>query len=913
MALSAWLRARVRRVQSPAILFLGWTAFLIYAYPGQVTWDGVAQLLEARTGVFTDAQPPANAALWTASEFVLAGTFGMLVIQSVSFLAGAYLVLRRTFTARGAAGAAIAILLFPPVLVPLAVVGKESTMAGFLMLGIGLLLTARRRTRIVGLVAIAVASAVRYEACIATLPVVLLSFRWPGLAGVKRYAVSMTTWLAVTACAFGYNACATDHEMSPWRSTTAVYDIVGTLDFVDHTLPDAELERLLAGTDLQVHHDIHATARAVYDRRDYIRIISDDKRGLWRLPLFGHASAPKAQLDALARAWREIVTTYPGAYLKHRLAVMKQELFLGKPRGPIITSTRDFTDQNLARGMGLATGWSTLQITLTRWFASLSKHTPLFVPWIYVAIALALLPLARRQRDVLVILLSGLALELAQLFTAVARNYAYSAWVVACACIGVVVLVARRARAADEPDLPEAVHQPFWEVVADMFRWIGRTLRTASPRTILLAGWLGMLLYAHPGYMSYDSVAQLLEARSGVFSDGHPPAMAALWRGLDFVVAGPIGILLLQTVTFLGGTYLLLRRFMTSRAAAVCASLVLWFPPISATMGVIWKDCLMAGFLVLGTALLISDRRWTRILGLVVLAAATATRHNALAMTLPLIALLFVWNPSHRWWKRYPIAIAAWVAVTLSAQTFNGALTDRKTFIWHQSLALYDMVGTLRFAPDIPDSELHTTFAGITVQQTHDLQALARTPFDRKASFPAELWGITDRFFVRPTTASERDAIVRAWKQIVLGHPQAYATYRWQVFRELVQLTSMDLGSPIYRWFVDIQDVDGSAARMRHSATLSGIQHLLLPGMVRAGETPLFRVYVYLFASLLLLGFAIRDRVILSVLLSGLSGESALFILTPTTDFRYSSWLIVATMLAVVMLVAKRARAGETS
>src|ERR1043166_9005219 len=127
----------------------------------------------------------------------------------------------------------------------------------------------------------------------------------------------------------------------------------------------------------------------------------------------------------------------------------------------------------------------------------------------------------------------------------------------------------------------------------------GRWLAAWPPLAILVIGWLGFLVYAYPGYMSFDSVWQLREARSGVFTSWHPPAMAMLWRITECVVAGPLGMLILQSVAFLAGAYLLLRRYMPPLAAAVVASLILWFPPVATTLAVIWKDSQMAGYVML--------------------------------------------------------------------------------------------------------------------------------------------------------------------------------------------------------------------------------------------------------------------------------------------------------------------------
>jgi hypothetical protein len=98
--------------------------------------------------------------------------------------------------------------------------------------------------------------------------------------------------------------------------------------------------------------------------------------------------------------------------------------------------------------LGLGTGWSWLQLAMTRWLTAVWRSIPIFLPWMYAAVALLLLPLARRHRDVLALLLSGLGLELSLLPFAATADYRYSHWMVVCTCIAAIALTARRARAA---------------------------------------------------------------------------------------------------------------------------------------------------------------------------------------------------------------------------------------------------------------------------------------------------------------------------------------------------------------------------------------------------------------------------------------------------------------------------------
>jgi hypothetical protein len=436
-------------------------------------------------------------------------------------------------------------------------------------------------------------------------------------------------------------------------------------------------------------------------------------------------------------------------------------------------------------------------------------------------------------------------------------------------------------------------------------RDLGGYVRALTPRRILAIGWFGFLAYAYPGFMSFDSITQLKESRSGYLIDGHPPFMAALWRVVELFVAGPVGMLLLQVTAFLVGAYLIFRAFMSPRAAAVAATLVLWFPPIAGIMAVIWKDAQMTGYLILGFGLILQDRRRDRLLGLVAMLAATLMRHNALVITGPLIVLAFVWNPSHGFIKRHAIAIAAWVAVTFSAQLISGWLTDEQQHIWHTSLALCDMTATLRYTSDtVTDADLARDAPGVPFL-VQDVQARVRAA-DFGDDYVNNLWKLVYRTIDRPLTDEARQAVTRAWKKIVLGHTDGYVRYRWEIVRRLFGLGGEPMTSPIYNWFADIQDPFFSASVIDHDAYGSHVQNFLREEIHVVGVTPIFNVVVYLVLSVLLVPFAFIDRRIVAMLASGLTSEGVLLVIAPTTDWRYSFSLVVAVVFATVMLVARR-------
>lgn len=437
------------------ILGAGWVFLMVYAFPGQMTQDSLDHMREARSGIYSDAHPPIINVLWKITDTIVSGPIGILVLQTTILLAGLYVLLRRTFAPRPAAWWATAIFVFPPVMTVMSVIWKDCMMAALLVAAIAGLLSERRSLKIAALVALVGATAFRYNAFGATFPLIVLLFEWrPGMPWLKRYALATVAWLATTFAAFGINGALTDKPMHYWNSSLAIYDIVGTLAFVDEDLPDAQLLEDLAGTDLLITHDIHNTIRNVYTPRTFYPILNDPKRTMWNLPINGYVPAPEAQRDAIARAWWHIITTYPLAYTKHRLTVMGEAIDIRSTRSLGSPVKREFRFPAFAQEHGLATQASPLQHKLTRAMQWIGRHTPFYVPWLYLLLSLALLPLVFRQRDVLAILLSGILMELSLLPLVHSSDYRYSHWLVITTLVGTITFVARRSRAARTPSVP---------------------------------------------------------------------------------------------------------------------------------------------------------------------------------------------------------------------------------------------------------------------------------------------------------------------------------------------------------------------------------------------------------------------------------------------------------------------------
>lgn len=420
------------------VLLAAWAFVVVYAFPGQMSWASYEYLHAARHELFTDAHPPMISAIWWVVECFIAGPLGMLMLQTATFLGGLYLILRR-FT-NHAAWIASALAVFPPVLVTLGVIWTYTLMASLLVLGTALITSDDKKRKYIGLAIFALAVAVEPVALAATLPLI-------GLLYGPRFAISLAAWVAVAVVALGANALITTRYIHREDAVVAAHDIAGTLRYSGKTHSDAELQRLLAGTHLHVEQDLQVALRKAYSPRTATPLVLGGHQ-IFEIPMYGDEPLPDAQVEALSRARRSVISAHPFAYAKHRLNVMKRVLGLVSRREyPTAVLSRDPPDVEIALGVGVPTRSSELQDVFTSITTGLAAHTPLFVPWIYLVMAIAVAIAARRQRLTLAIALSGIAGELVLFVRAYENDYRQSHWLIASACLALVLWLVQRRRA----------------------------------------------------------------------------------------------------------------------------------------------------------------------------------------------------------------------------------------------------------------------------------------------------------------------------------------------------------------------------------------------------------------------------------------------------------------------------------
>lgn len=424
--------------RAPFKVLLGtWFLVVLYAYPGYLNFDAADQLLQARRGVYGDWHPPLMAAYWRVLELIFRGPVAMLVVQVTLFLWGLYRLLRLRLAPRTAAWVAAGLMLFPPILTPMAPVWKDAQMAAFLLAGLALLLEPEPRwgRRALGCLLLMFACGVRDNALAALPPLcVLVATRSEFRSRLAGFALLIGLIVVPPATAFLINHGLAGQRTNPWARSVGPMDLIGIVCLAD-PISDAELKRDLEGTGYadDITEGIQRRFCAAYSSRDW-----------FGTGVIFNEMPSSEQVAARHRAWRVLVRKHPSAYLSHRSRVMAEVLGLTDAElwEPVCQNSA-IEDQYIR--LRHFTTPSYLQKRLGRAFGSLSR-TMVYRPWVYLALSVVFLGWAAWRRDGLVAALvaSGLLYQSSFFVGAAAPDFRYSHWMITLCCLAAALIVADR-------------------------------------------------------------------------------------------------------------------------------------------------------------------------------------------------------------------------------------------------------------------------------------------------------------------------------------------------------------------------------------------------------------------------------------------------------------------------------------
>jgi hypothetical protein len=423
-----------------------------------------------------------------------------------------------------------------------------------------------------------------------------------------------------------------------------------------------------------------------------------------------------------------------------------------------------------------------------------------------------------------------------------------------------------------------------------------------------LISWL--LLF--PGFSTHDSLAQLADARSGQYSDWHPPVMSWLWRQIERVVPGTSGMLGLQLAMLWSGIFLSVSALTKHLGVRFMLALMLFlFPPVLGWASAIGKDALALGASLIATGLVLrigADRPLRRLLwgSAAAFFAVCAVRHNGLFLVagLALLAGMLLY-PERGMRSAVLTALLLFLIPLTAAQLVNKALVDTPGYFL-AGLLSFDVSGVaVRQNIDSDFNARYQAPASVALLRPgHQLSELRRWHQPQDWLYLAEEMS-RDIHGEPPVPmrweASHMQALKPLWKEIVLKYPADYLAHRSDVFLSLLSWGERSVGDPAC--LVDRVVMPGALVRER-----TDFQKVLgwrLDWVVKTNV--LLKPWPYFLAAWALLAVALllrpcNWRLAVGLLVSGLLHECALFFLAPATEYRYSAWMMVTVFLTIFTL-----------
>jgi hypothetical protein len=428
---------------------------------------------------------------------------------------------------------------------------------------------------------------------------------------------------------------------------------------------------------------------------------------------------------------------------------------------------------------------------------------------------------------------------------------------------------------------------------------------TTATAVLLSAGLLSVHL---PGSFSQDSLFMLNEAlntRIGNFEEWYSPAYALIWKAMISALAAihlsPFvqvsSMCVLQTLLIVGSlVYLLYVHTKTWKVAVGYAAAIIISPAVLVYFGEIWRDVLMAAFLLLAVCFLDCFRRTgsraMAVAALFVLFLASLIRQNAFIAELP----LFLWTGLiwHRGSPRQFIralastgALIVIFAVLWSVTTSGLAATNYGRGA--SSIMYYDLMGISARTGEM-------LIPGNLTAPEYSLDTV-------RARYQSEYNDLTG--FILPSNPQQMRAVALAWRGAVLAHPKRYLQHRWAVTLRFLGISdvphlpySYGIPESLYPNYIA-----NTAYYLKFPVTPA---RAIVADWLSVATYWAFRPWFY---GVLAMGIMIVERrkrgTAFWLCASGWIYWLSCFISVPSTDFRYSWWNVLGATTALGLILAE--------
>jgi hypothetical protein len=432
---------------------------------------------------------------------------------------------------------------------------------------------------------------------------------------------------------------------------------------------------------------------------------------------------------------------------------------------------------------------------------------------------------------------------------------------------------------------------------------------------IILAGFVICLAADLPGHLSYDSVVQLLEARTARYSNWHPAIMSWLLGVGDAVVPGAALFMVFDALLFFGSLLaLLLIRPRPSRAACAVAAFLVLTPQVLIYQGIVWKDVLFADVSIAGfVCLAFAVEHWANakfrfglIAGACVLfALASLARQNGAVVPLA-GAVALGWIAARQTPSRPLLRAMAYggsglfaaglLAVSVGLALASRSVGDSGPAEELQILQSYDVIGAVVRQPDLALPQI--------AQDDPALEKLMRTVGVRVWSPQRNDTLANSKTLEAALDDADPEPIAAQWRDLILHHTWLYLRVRTELFRWVFLTPDLEQCLP-YEVGVDgpptVMALLGLKERSdARDVALDHYAHAFVGTPVLSH--PVFAILALIALWILLYRRRAADIVIALMLLSALAFAASFFLISIACDYRYLYFLDLSTMVTIFYL-----------
>lgn len=390
-----------------------------------------------------------------------------------------------------------------------------------------------------------------------------------------------------------------------------------------------------------------------------------------------------------------------------------------------------------------------------------------------------------------------------------------------------------------------------------------------------------------PGELTPDSVTQIQQGVSGVYSDAHPAALSWL-LGRSMAWTGNTGLVILVPLALaaLGLAGLVPTLPQTRRAHVVFLAFAL-FPPLWSALATVSKDAWTTALLLDAVALIAARRLLPATLAV---AAMCLFRHNAIT-AVPALAAFVAWDNRDR------KALAAFVVSAMLAGSFaaprvlNRALDVQEGRAAAPSL-VFDVTGVYAWRPEAFATgpfAARTTYDDILVR--YEAKTARKFTSDRRG-----LPGFKHAEFLDDARYAE---LTGEWRRVITTWPGAWALHRAAFAGAYLSPIPFEAYGGTWK-----------AAKRKYLVPDEDSIRWNIANVARIGAAPLGSGAFWTTALAFVGAVALKRRDALGVAVAAAAacGLAANLLIAPSSPFRYHLPSVVA-----VIVLAPRVRREETT